>query len=396
MGGKAQGGSISFEGKRLRDLVEADIRQLLDAGVTEHLYLEYKAEMYRENLAGKKEFLLDICMFANAQGGLLLVGVPEQRDLQAQPTGLPDPAAPLGVQINNPESLLLSYDARIVSCIEERLTVESFAIPISGGRYVLPFRVPDSMGKPHCARLEGHVYFVSRRERHRYHMDVREIKELSVVVLTQFERAEALITKALTVSVYPGSPRVFALVPVFFKNFLIDVKDPVVYQAFGNFHMSTTQSHFSAPKYTLDGLLRESARYPVELSRKGTITLKALLATAGSPPGTFHFYANAIDVLLRLFMKRAQILCSAAAIPVPMLLGVSIVTPQTLAAMYADGVPEAQIGPGIHPLPVLEIANLAEPAERIIRPLCDVAHQMFGKSGSPCFGADGSWQGPTG
>jgi hypothetical protein len=45
-------------------------------------------------------------MFANAQGGLILIGVPEQRDSIGQPTGLPDPSAELGVVAVNPESLL--------------------------------------------------------------------------------------------------------------------------------------------------------------------------------------------------------------------------------------------------------------------------------------------------
>jgi hypothetical protein len=389
---------VAFEDKRLRDLVEADIRQLIDAGVAEHLYLEYKAEVYGENLAGRKEFLLDVCMLANAQGGLLLVGVPEQRDPQDQPTGIPNPAAQLGLQVDNPEALLLSYDARVVSCVEERLSVESFAIPIAGGRHVLAFRIPDSVAKPHCVRLEGHVYFVSRRERHRYHMDVREIKDLSVRLMSQLERAEALVAKNLEVSAYPNEPAVFAaLVPLFFKNFLVDVGEQTIRQAFGNFHMSSSQSVYAAPEYTVNGLRRVSARNTVELNRNGAIVLRASIGTGvGAPAGQFNFYATAIDVILRRLMRRAQGFCSVAKIPAPMLLGISIVTSQNLAAMYAEGVVEAQIDAGVHRLPVLEIGSLTETVEKIIKPLCDVAHQMFGQSGSPCFGADGSWQGPPG
>ena len=125
--------------------------------------------------------------------------------------------------------------------------------------------------------------------------------------------------------------------------------------------------------------------------------LRASIGTGvGVPAGQFNFYATAVDVILRRLVRRAQGFCPIAKIPAPMLFGISIVTPQTLGAMYVEGTVEAQIGPGIHRLPVLEVATLTEPVERIIRPLCDVAHQMFGQSGSPCFGADGSWQGPPG
>jgi hypothetical protein len=29
--------------------------------------------------------------------------------------------------------------------------------------------------------------------------------------------------------------------------------------------------------------------------------------------------------------------------------------------------------------------------DKVIHPLCDQAHQMFGRSGSPCFDEDGNW-----
>lgn len=53
-------------------------------------------------------------MFANAYGGLLLIGVPEQRDQQGQPTGAPDPVGALGVEVPNPEAVLNAYDARVM------------------------------------------------------------------------------------------------------------------------------------------------------------------------------------------------------------------------------------------------------------------------------------------
>ena len=68
-----------WEDRALRDITEADVRQLVDAGVEEDLRLDYKSELYDRNDRGNKEFLLDVCMFANASGGLLLIGVPEAK-----------------------------------------------------------------------------------------------------------------------------------------------------------------------------------------------------------------------------------------------------------------------------------------------------------------------------
>ena len=52
----------------------------LEVGLEEHLQLEYKSALYEDNDRGNREFLQDICMFANSSGGILLLGVSERRD----------------------------------------------------------------------------------------------------------------------------------------------------------------------------------------------------------------------------------------------------------------------------------------------------------------------------
>jgi predicted HTH transcriptional regulator len=117
-----------WEDRRLRDIIEADVRQIIAAQLEEHLQLEYKSALYPDNERGHKEFLQDICMFANSGGGILLLGISERRDEGGQPTGLPDPDAPLGLDAPNPEAVLQAYDARVVASIEERLPLESYPI----------------------------------------------------------------------------------------------------------------------------------------------------------------------------------------------------------------------------------------------------------------------------
>jgi predicted HTH transcriptional regulator len=112
---------------RLRDVAEADVQQLVNSGLEEHLQLEYKSALYDNNHQGSKESLLDICMFANAGGGILLIGISEQRDANNQPTGTPDPNAELGVALPNPEMVLQSYDSRVIANIQERLPLELYA-----------------------------------------------------------------------------------------------------------------------------------------------------------------------------------------------------------------------------------------------------------------------------
>jgi predicted HTH transcriptional regulator len=157
-----------WEDRRLRHITEQDVRQIVNAELEEHLQLEYKRALYENNDQGSKEFLQDICMFANSGGGILLIGISEQRGGNGQPTGLPDPATQLGIEIPNPEMVLQSYDARVVASIEECLPLESYAIPVANNRHVIAIRVPNSISKPHRVHYKGRTYFPYPSERNRY------------------------------------------------------------------------------------------------------------------------------------------------------------------------------------------------------------------------------------
>jgi predicted HTH transcriptional regulator len=146
---------MAFEHKSLTALIEQDFLDLIAAERRESSILEYKSELYEPNDHGSREFLLDVCMFANASGGTVLIGIPELRDAENKPTGLPDSQAPLGVNCPNPEHTLLALEARIVEAIDERLPVELSAIPCDNNKFVLAVRVPNSLAKPHRRSVQG-------------------------------------------------------------------------------------------------------------------------------------------------------------------------------------------------------------------------------------------------
>lgn len=45
------------------------------------------------------------------------------------------------MEVVNPEEILAEYEARILDCIDERLLIESHAISLASGRFVLAFRI---------------------------------------------------------------------------------------------------------------------------------------------------------------------------------------------------------------------------------------------------------------
>jgi hypothetical protein len=138
----------------------------------------------------------------------LLIGVPERRDEQGQPTGAPDPAGMLGLEVPNPEAVLNAYDARVMEAIEERLPLEATAVDVGQGRRVLAIRVSNSARKPHSVRHEGHIYFPARRERQRYHLTVREIKELVIRTASHLQTGRGTVEHVLSRSGAHGRPAV--------------------------------------------------------------------------------------------------------------------------------------------------------------------------------------------
>jgi Putative DNA-binding domain len=386
-----------WEHKRLRDVTEADVRQVVNSGLEEHLQLEYKSAFYADNDQGNRESLQDICMFANAGGGILLIGISEQRE-NNQPTGTPDPNAALGVDLANPEQTLLAFDARVVAGIQERLPLESNAIPVANNRHIVAIRVPNSTSKPHRVHYQGRVYFPSRRERHRYEMDVREIKEMVMRTASRLEEAEGKLSRSFA-GLHNANESCNVLVgciPVFWHDFMVDIRKPEVIQAISRFNL--VHGNFVQPTYNFNGLQRKIVANEdsfVQLHRDGMIVLNKRLATVHQG-GRVYIRPTAIDIIVRAFVGQCSEVYTTVPITGPFLLTMLFRTVDEKGSLYpmagVRGAEEAGgiIAPGSYPFPVLQADNLLD-VDRVIRPLCDQTHQMFGRDSSPYFDDDGVW-----
>ena len=92
-------------------------------------------------------------------------------------------------------------------------------------------------------------------------------------------------------------------------------------------------------------------------------------------------------------MQRSAEVYTAATISGPFLLTMMLKTAnETLSAYPMVGMPQAiefggTIAAGNYLFPAMQAESLVD-VDRMIRPLCDQAHQMFGRDSSPCFNAD--------
>jgi hypothetical protein len=391
---------VIWESKRLRDITEADLRAVIESGMEEHKHLDYKAELYGNNDAGQKDFLVDVCAFANAEGGILLIGVPELRDPgSGQPTGSPDLGKFEGIAASNPESLLISYDSRVVSGIEERLSLETHPIKLGNGRYVLAIRVPNSVNKPHCVRRDDKRYFPSRRDRHIYYMDVQEIKEVVMRTASRQEQAEQALLEALKeVHAKTDQPYlILGTIPVFGQSFLVDLRDQSIVRAMQGFDVAGVAS-FENCDFSFDGLERRTAKDDAvaQLRRNGLVRYSQQIPVVKAAEFS-GFYPVAVDIVLRRFIQRVAGLYRSAGLSGPFLLGMMLVTKSQWSGLYPDSVvPSAtvtrgQLQPGIRAFPIMTTYDFGD-VDPIMRPLCDQVHQTFGEAGSPMFDHSGTWE----
>jgi hypothetical protein len=388
-----------WEGKRLRDVTETDLRQVLESGVEEHKHLDYKAELYPKNDAGQKDFLIDVCAFANAEGGILLLGVPETRDAgSGQPTGVPDLCKFEGIESPNPDSVLVGYDSRVVSGIEERLSLESHPIKLGNGRYVFAIRIPNSLNKPHCVRRDDKRYFPSRRDRHLYYMDVQEIKELVMRTASRQEQAEELLLEALKeVHVQHSAHLIVGTIPIFSKNFLIDLRVQAILDVMEGFDLVHGQNYGNCD-FSFDGLERREKKYNAvaQLRRNGLVRYSQQIP--GKQETNFYaFFPAVIEILLRKFVDKVANLYRVAGVGGPFLLGMMIDTNVQVRGLYPDSVMwqaevvRGQIQPGLLEFPIMAAYDFGD-IDPLIRPLCDQVHQGFGEEASPSFDSNGKWK----
>jgi Putative DNA-binding domain len=387
-----------WEGRALRDIREDDVRRLLESGLEEHAQLEYKSALYEDNDRGRKEFLLDIGMFANTSGGILLIGVPEQRDGEGQPTGTPDPRGMNGLELPNPEAILAAYDARVMEAIEERLPLESASIDVAGGRRVLAIRVPNSTRKPHSVRHQGHIYFPARRERQRYQLSVREIKELVMRTASRLQQAEELLEKAfLGIPLAADAPYLMTgMIPVFSEDFLVDVRNENVCTAIMRFSRAGG-GEYANPEYSFAGIERRGEgrfNHNVTFGRNGLLIVSQQVPLVPRD-GEHQIGPVGIDRLLRQFVSQARTVYDAAAVGPPYVLGMMLRIRRPLIGVYAAlggyGEDHSQpVRPGDYRFPFMQVEDFTD-IDKIIRPFCDQTHQMFGKEGSPSFNPAGVW-----
>jgi len=191
---------------------EASLHELITHEVRESDRIEYKRELPLGKDSDKVPFLSQVCSFANAAGGDLVIGV-EAKD--GIPISIP------GVEVETFDALLLRLDSWIREGLEPRFAGFTIRqIPMSGNGDVIVVRVQKSWNRPH--RVKANSVFYGRTSAGREQLDLSHVRRL--FLLSEEEsgqlrslRAERLLALSMNdtpVSFVEGPKVVLQLVPI--------------------------------------------------------------------------------------------------------------------------------------------------------------------------------------
>jgi hypothetical protein len=165
--------------KRLEEVNEVDLDNLLANSVPEGKTTEYKKVLPGNSDGDKKELLADVSSFANTTGGDLIFGIDEA---QGVPTGIP------GLDLNDPDSEVLRLDSIINDGLEPRIRFATRVIHRDGKLPALIVRTERSWIGPHRVVFKRHDRFYARNSAGKYLMDVSELRSAFTLADSVIER----------------------------------------------------------------------------------------------------------------------------------------------------------------------------------------------------------------
>lgn len=201
---------MTLRNKSLADLEAADFDALVRDAVEEGTHLDFKRELIGGTAEDKKKFLSDVCAFANAHGGDLVLGIGENA------VGAAETVMPLTL---NPDNEVLRLQNIVGDGFDPKLFgVRMRAVPYGAG-HVLVIRVPKSVSGTHRSNANQHFYV--RESRSNRQLDVPAIRTRFEGDLTRQTRLEdylaqryaALLSDSGAVPMMPGPKAVIHIFP---------------------------------------------------------------------------------------------------------------------------------------------------------------------------------------
>ena len=149
--------------RAIADISAADIEALIEHTEEEGPTLDFKRDLPGRDRDSRKEFVADVCAFANTRGGDLVYGIEEDEEGRA---------SRVEPNVFNPDEVVNQLTSVLTDLLEPRLhgvSMRTIEVGEAGGR-VLVVRVPRSVAGIHRSRADAHFWI--RESRSKRSLDV--------------------------------------------------------------------------------------------------------------------------------------------------------------------------------------------------------------------------------
>lgn len=198
--------------KDLDKITSEDIIELIDNSIPEEKHLDYKKTLPNfKDEKDTKEFCNDLISFANADGGLIIYGIEEERGV---------PKDVVGIEVDNFDELRGKIQSKAKDWIEPSLLNLNFKLLEVNSKYVLIIKIPKSWYGPHWVKKEEKFY--TRTSHGKQPMSRDEIKVAFLSSETRAERIRKFITERVFMiysnefyySLREGPKFIFHIIPI--------------------------------------------------------------------------------------------------------------------------------------------------------------------------------------
>src|SRR5215216_2691561 len=171
-------------------ITEDHLRSLIEDWVMELRLIEYKRELPGSSDGDKKEFLADVCSFANTTGGDLIYGIAESGET---------PVDLVGIAADDIDAEISRLESSVRDGIQPRIPgLQHQPVRLDSGKHALVLRVPRSFARPHVVTYKNHWKFYARTSNGKYQMDVGEVRRAFVLSESVADRIRAFRAERLS------------------------------------------------------------------------------------------------------------------------------------------------------------------------------------------------------
>lgn len=215
--------------KDFNEITLEDIEFLKNQQIPESFYMEYKQQVWGKSDEETREMLKDVSSFANASGGIIIVGVSATENSCIENI----------IGIENAEE----EESRIMACCLASIEPRIYGLQIrrfdcGNSREILLLYIPNSFNTPHQIIFKGLYQIWKRYGSQKNKCTVDEIKNLcrkSSETLETLDKQKKDLNDFITKNCLSGKPvHIMIAIPIVTSNMFLPIKERTITDAIKN------------------------------------------------------------------------------------------------------------------------------------------------------------------